>query len=163
MDDNKFKNRIQHIGLDDPGTSFTDNVMKMIESREELSLNPALLAVLKTELLAEPSIEFSDNIMARIQPKASKAIAPIISKKARLIISGMVILVLFLVIINSHSGLTHLQNGSYFSGFSVNFSGTTTGIIKIATFILPYLLPLSILLFLDYLFRTRQRQIISRE
>lgn len=163
MEENKFKNLIQNIGLDDPGTSFTDNVMKMIESQEELSLNPALLSVLKSELLAEPSFEFPDNIMAKIQPKANKGLEPIITKKARLIILGMVILILFLVMINSHSDLNHLQHDSYFSRFSLNLSGTTMGIIRIATSILPYLIPLSILLFLDYFFRTRQRQLISRE
>jgi hypothetical protein len=163
MEENKFKKLVQNIGLDDPGISFTDNVMNVIESGEELSLNPVLLSVLKTELLAEPSFEFPDNLMAKIQPKANKSLAPIISKKTSLIILGLLILILFLVMINFHSDLNNLQHGSYLSRFNLNLSGTTRGIIKIATSILPYLIPLSILLFLDYFFRTRQRHIISRE
>lgn len=163
MEEDKFKNLIQNIGLDDPGTSFTDNVMKMIESQEELSPNPTSLSILKSELLVEPSFEFSDNLMAKIQPKANKSLGLRITKKIGLIILGMAILILFLVMINSHSDLNHLQNASYFSRFSLNLSGTTMGIIKIATSILPYLIPLSILLFLDYFFRTRQSRLISRE
>jgi hypothetical protein len=159
MEEDKFKKIIQNIGLDEPAGSFTDNVMKMIKSQEELGINPALRSVLKNELLAEPSSEFSDNLMANIQPKANKILEPIITKKARLIILGIFIPVLFLILISSHSNSNPLHNNSYFSRFSLNLSGTTMGIIKISTSILPYLIPLSILLLGDYFFRTRQRQL----
>ena len=162
MEEDKLKKLIQNIGLDEPSSSFTDNVMKIIESQKELSLHPALLSVLKNEFLAEPSSEFSDNVMADIQAEANNISAPIITKKIRLIILGISIPILLLVLLNAHSNLNHLHN-SYLSRFSVNLSDITMGIIKISGSILPYLIPLSILLIIDYVFRTRQSQLTSRD
>ena len=163
MEDDKLKKLIQNIDLDEPTASFTDNIMKMVETEEGLNLNPALLFVIKNELLAEPPVEFSDNLMANIQPEITEISEPIITKKTGLIISGASITILLLILITSHSNVKHLAGNSYFSGFGLNLSGTTTGIIKITTSVLQYLIPLSILLFMDYFFRTRQRQLTSRE
>lgn len=159
MEEDKFRKLIQSIDLDAPGISFTDNVMKILESQEELNLHPALKSVLKNELLAEPSFEFSDNLMSHIQPKANRILEPIITKKIWLIISGIVTMILFLVLINFYSNLNFLHNNSYSSRFSLNLHDTTIGIIKIAASILPYLIPLSILLLIDYVFRTKYRQL----
>ena len=162
MEEDKFKKIIQNIGLDEPVSSFTDNVMKMIESEEELSLHPDLLPVLQNELLAEPSLEFSDNLMASIKPKTHKTLEPVINKKSWLIIGGVVISILFFAIVGFHSNLNRPHN-SYFSNISLDLSGAAMRIIKIATSILPYLIPLSILLLVDYVLRTRQSNLTSRE
>jgi hypothetical protein len=156
MEEDKFKKLIHSIGPDEPGAGFTDHIMKMIEIREELSLNPALQSVLKKELFTEPSVEFSDNLMANIQPKANKIVKPIITKKTWLIISGVAFLILLLILIISHSNSDHLPVNSHFSRSALNISGTVTGIMKISYAVLTYLIPFSILIFMDYIFRTRQ-------
>jgi hypothetical protein len=154
MDEEKFKKLIQRGGLDEPGPSFTDNIMKLVESQEDLSLKPALLSVLKNELLTDPSPGFSDKLMSHILPKASKIAAPIITKKITLIISGFGISILLLVVINLISNTNDIQN-SYSTGLKFKLSGAMTAIAKIANSVLVYFVPLSILLFLDYFFRTR--------
>ena len=159
MEDDKLKKLIQNIDLDEPGASFTDNIMKMVETKEELNLNPVLLSVIKNELLAEPPFEFSDNLMANIQPETTEISEPIVTKKAGVIISGAGIIMLLLILLTSHSNLKHLASNSHYSGFGLNLSGTTTGTIKIATSVLQYLIPLSILLFMDYFFRTSRRRL----
>jgi hypothetical protein len=163
MNDDQFKKLIQRIDLEEPSAAFTDNIMKMLEAEEELGLNPALLSVVKNELLAEPSFEFTDNLMAHIQPKASEVSDPIITKKVKLIISGVMAAMLLVALVNSPYNLGHLQNSSYFSGLSLNLSGTIAEVVKLATTVLPYLIPLSILLLTDYFFRTRRQQLIIRQ
>jgi hypothetical protein len=163
MNDDKFKKLIQRIDLDEPSAAFTDNIMKMVEAEEDLSLSPALLSVVKNELLAEPSFEFTDDLMAHIQPKASEVSDPIITKKVKLIISGVMAALLLVALVNSPYGLGHLQNSSYFSGLSLNLSGATAAITKMAISVLPYLIPVSVLLFVDYFFRTKRRQLIVRQ
>ena len=161
MEDDKLRELILSIGLDEPGAALTDSIMKIIETKEEISLHPAILSVIKNELLAEPSFEFADTLMENIKPKGIKSLKPVITKKTGLIILGIFIPIVLLVLINSHSSLNHLQNGSYFSRFSLHLPGATRGIIKMATAVLPYLVSLSSLLFIDYFFRTRQRQFAS--
>src|SRR3569833_1035053 len=160
MKEANLKKLIQHIGLNDQGGSFTDSVMKTIEIEDELSMNPALLSVLKSELLAEPCSDFTDNLMLNIQANANKISQPILNKKIKLIFSGIIILILILVVINPHSNLSHLHR-SYFSRLDINLSDAITGIIKAADSVLPYFIPLSILLLLDYLFRTKRSRLIS--
>src|SRR5438128_1984196 len=104
MEEDKFKKFMQNIGLDEPGSSLTDNVMKIIESQEEMSLNRTLLSAIKNELVAEPSAEFSDKLMARIAGKPYKISSPIIKKKIGLIMGGSVIAILLLVVVISNSG-----------------------------------------------------------
>ena len=155
MEEDKFKKLIQIIGLDEPGSSFTDNVMKTIESQEDLSLNPALLAVLRNEFLGEPSSDFSDNLMANIQTEVNKRSAPIITKQIRLVILGIGILILFLVLINSSSKFNH-HNNFYFSYLNSHLLNTSTEIVKLSNSILLYVIPLSILLLMDYVYKSRQ-------
>ena len=159
MEDDKFKKLIQRIDPGGPSAAFTDNIMKVIESQEEFSLDPALLSVLKKELLAGPAFEFSNKLMAAIQPKTPVVLKPIIPKKAWLIISAIVFSILLWVLINPPPTVNHKQHHSYFSRFSLNVSGAISGIINTSTAILPYLIPLSILLLIDYVLRTRQRQL----
>jgi len=159
MEDDKFKKLIQHIDLDEPDDSFTDNIMKMVETEEELQLSPVLLSLLKSGLLAEPSVEFADNLMANIQPAAAKISEPVITKKIGFIISGAGMVVLLLALATSRIHLKEVAGVSYFSGLSINLPGTANGIMKTASSFLPYLIPVSVLLFADYLFRTRQQQL----
>jgi hypothetical protein len=161
MDEEKFKKLIQRTGLDDPGPAFTDNIMKLVESQEDLSLKPALLAVLKNELVTDPSPGFADKLMSHIQPKTSKISTPIITKKIKWIISGFAIAILLLVAINMISNSNDVQN-SYSTGLKFKLSGTITAIAKIANSVLVYFVPLSILLFLDYFFRTRRISLATK-
>ena len=161
MKDDKFRKLIQNIGLDEPSPSLDDNIMKIIETKEKVSLNPAFLSVIKNELLAEPSLEFSDILMDKIKPKGSKSIEPIITIKTALIILSFFILIVLLAMINSRLSLHHIQNASYFSHFSLNLSGAIMRIIKISTTVLPYLITISSLLLMDYFFRTKQSRLDS--
>jgi len=162
MNDDKFKKLIRGVDFEEPSAAFTDGIMKKVEAEEELSLTPAMLSIIKPELLAEPPVEFTDNLMAHIQPKASRISAPIINKKIKFVISGAIAALLLVALVNSRPALGHLQNSSYFSGLSLNLSGATLGIVKIAISILPYLVPLSVLLLADYFFRTRQHRLTHR-
>jgi hypothetical protein len=162
MKDDKFKKLIQHVSLDEPGDSFTDNVMKTIESEEVLSLHPALLQILKNELITQPSAEFSNNLITSIQPKANKIAAPVISKKFKFIVSGVIISILIVALITSKSKFNY-EHYSYFSNFVLNFSNVIIGTTKITASVLQYLVPLAILLLIDYMFRTRQRQLTTRK
>nr|WP_294943640.1 hypothetical protein [uncultured Mucilaginibacter sp.] len=159
MKDDKFKKLIQSIDLEEPGAAFTDNIMKMVQAQEELNLKPALLAAIKQELVAEPSVGFTENLMAQIQPAASKAPEAVMTPKVKLIVSGVFIALLLVALVNSRYTLGHLQNSSYFSGLSLNFAGTAIGVVKIAGSVLLYLIPLSVLLLVDYFFRTRRQQL----
>ncbi len=158
MKDEIFKKLIQSIDLDEPRASFTDDIMKMVENEEELSLNSTLHSVIKTELIVEPSFDFSNSVMAEIQTQEARVSEPMITQKAKSIILCFGICLLLFAVINSVSTF-HLQKNSYISNFDLNFTDVATGIIKIAISVFPYLIPLSVLLFIDYLFKTRQRQL----
>ncbi|MEP7322128.1 MAG: hypothetical protein ABI761_09415 [Saprospiraceae bacterium] len=159
MEEDKLKQFIQTIGVDEPSAEFTDNLMKLIESQKELSLHPTLLSALKKELLVEPSSEFQNRLMASIHPKTNILLKPIITKKIWLVISGIAALLLILAMLSSKSGANYLHTNSYFSNSGLNIASTTEGIIKISTSFFLYLIPLSILLLLDYVFRTRRTRL----
>src|SRR4051794_3097554 len=114
MKEDKLKKIIQSVELDDPGLPFTDGIMEIIQTREELKLAPAILSVLETELLAEPPFQFTENLMASIKPAQNRIPNPIISRKFWLLVSGIATFTLITVLLNSHSQSKHLSHNLYF-------------------------------------------------
>jgi hypothetical protein len=162
MKEDKLKKIIQGIELDEPGAAFTDNIMKMVEAQEELNLHPTLLPFIQNEVLAEPDAAFSATVMANIKPRENTIAAPIITKKIKLIMVGIVTLCLLLALVIPHSNVTRPESNIYFTQLNTNLREATLGLIKIAGTILPYLIPLSILLLLDYFLRARQNLLGSK-
>jgi hypothetical protein len=135
----------------------------MIETREELKLSPNILSVLRNEFVVEPPVQFSGDLMASIQPAPKKIPDPINRRKFWLVIAGIAASIFMVVLINSHSSLTHLYDNPYFKTSILNLAAATSGIIKFAGSFFTYLIPLSILLAGDYYFRTRRSQSIAGE
>jgi hypothetical protein len=160
MDDDQLKKIIQYANLDEPDGSFTDNVMKMIEAEDRLSLH-TLLPLLEKELIIEPPTEFSKNLMTNIRSNANKIAEPILAKRVKLVLSGIIFFILFLAF-TSPSNLNQ-QHHYYFPQLVLNLSGAIIGVIRIASSFLEYLIPLSILLLIDYVFRIRQNQLNMRK
>lgn len=157
MKDEILKKLIKSIDLDEPRKSFTDDIMRKVEVGEELSLKNALLLNLKKELIAEPSLGFSESIMADIRRQEAKISRPLFSRKVGLIIAGLGIILLLFALFKSGSSLKHLKMDFYFSNLGLNQSNAVMGIIEVSTSILPYIIPISVLFFIDYFLRGRQQ------
>ncbi len=99
MEENEFKKIIQKAVLDEPPTSFTDNIMQSIGMQQEVAKNDALGKLLQTAVLSSPTAEFTNNIMQQVVPQKQIAFQPIISKKAWRIISSIAAIIFAAILV----------------------------------------------------------------
>jgi hypothetical protein len=124
-----LKALLRSIDLDEPDDSFTDNIMKIVEAQDKPALQRALVPITRL----------------------------VITRKFAWAISSAAILLFLLALAITHSNRSITHPGHYVTLIRTALGNATLGFMHVAGTILSYLIPLSILLLIDYLFRTRHK------
>ena len=93
MKDDQFKKIIKAAGLEEPGPSFTDDLMRKIATQEDLSISPVFQQMLKASALQEPAENFTEKLMAHIPQEKPEFSDPIISRKTFYVLAGIVAII----------------------------------------------------------------------
>ena len=93
MKDDQFKKIIKAAGLEEPGPSFTDDLMRKIATQEDLSISPVFQQLLQANALQEPAENFTEKLMVQIPPMAPDFSDPIISRKTFYVLAGIVAII----------------------------------------------------------------------
>ena len=157
MNDDKLRKLIRMTDLPEPSALFTDDVMKMIVQEDQLKMNPVLKAALQGELLVRPSNLFTNGVMKVVQPGFSTNQKPLFRKKLVLIFLGCMGIIVAGSVVFLRLQVRVSALDGFFGYARVSFPSLTEGIAKSASPVLPYLVPVSLLLVIDYFFRTRRR------
>ncbi|MFN8355127.1 MAG: hypothetical protein U0Y10_11805 [Spirosomataceae bacterium] len=101
MNEDLLRKLIQSVKMDEPGLSFSDDLMKTIQAEEDLSLSPEVHRLLKNNLIATPSDTFTRDVMTRLPSKKPLVFAPIIGRQTWQWVAGLVASILLVVIISA--------------------------------------------------------------
>lgn len=157
MSDDKLRRLIRMTDLPEPSASFTNDVMKMIAREEPEKMNPVLKAALQEELMVSPSKLFTNRVMKVIPPGFSTDQMPLFRKKLALIFPGCVGIMLVVSIVFLLQPVRGSALYNFFGYARLSLPSIPGGIAKSASSLLPYLIPVSLLLVIDYSFRTKKR------
>ncbi len=92
MKDEKFKSLLKNARLEEPGPSFTDDLMIKVETREYLSISPGIQHLLQATMLKEPSENFTEKLLVRIPLAGPEFSDPVISRKIFIVLAGIIVM-----------------------------------------------------------------------
>jgi hypothetical protein len=155
MRKDKFKKMIQKFELNEPKTSFTNNIMDEIMVSNEYAKSKEFDQLLQKAIFVNPKKEFTNNVMNQIIPQKQIAFEPIISKKTRIQIFKIASILIVLVVLTIFFTEKITNIPSKFNGyFSVN-NLLIIEIFKQNTILFMSLLSIFALLVLDLFFRNK--------
>jgi hypothetical protein len=150
--DDKLRKLLQGVELNKPGSSFTEGVMKEIQS--EVVFNPLLKSMLKNTSIEGPSENFTYDIMGQLEVSDFKlADQSIISKKVWLIASVLVVLLVMIALSGQQENNPSIS--PYFNGFRNSLHPILTYLNSIPSITLICLISVSGLLLLDYFLKEK--------
>ena len=148
--DDKLRKLLQGVELNKPGSSFTEEVMKEIQT--DVVFNPLLKSMLKKAAIKGPSENFTYGVMDQLEISDFKLVdQSIISKKAWLIISCLMTLLVLIAFFGGRKNNSSLP--SYFSEIERSLHPILTYLKAIPSISLICLASVSGLLLLDYFFK----------
>jgi len=150
--DNKLKKLLQRVELNNPGASFTEEVMKEIQS--EIVFNPSLKSMLKNASIEGPSENFSYGVMDRIDVSDFKlADQSIINRKVWLIVSGFMAVLVLIAFFGGRESSPPVS--SYFNEVGRSLHPILTYLTAIPSISIICLISVSGLLILDYFLKEK--------
>lgn len=151
MKEKKLKKAIQELKLDEPSEAFSTRILSHIEASENLSLEPAIYELLKTNLVSDPSARFTGNILDQLKPKKQLVVEPVVSRQTWWIITGVVILILGIAILSPAKSATGSATIRFWSISVVYWIDT------FSQQMIPFLVVVSSLFLGDYYLRRKWR------
>jgi hypothetical protein len=148
----KLRKLLQSAVMNKPSSSFTEEVMKTIQS--EVTINPLLKSILENTPLKGPSENFTYGVMSRLEVSDFKiADESIISKKVWLMVSGLVVLLVLVALSGRQENNPSVS--SYFNEVKYSLQLILTYLNAIPAISVICLISVGAVLLLDYFLKEK--------